>query len=51
MAEKLPPSILHSAVKPETAGTVGNVKADEQVFAGAVIAGAAGKTTAVIVLS
>ena len=45
-----PPSTLYSILKPTTAGTVGNTKADAQVFAGAVITGALGKITTLTVL-
>jgi hypothetical protein len=43
--EKAPPSMLYWTVNPETEGTDGNVKAEAQVLAGAVITGAAGNIT------
>jgi hypothetical protein len=42
--------MLYSTVKPLTALTVGKVKAEAQVFAGAVMLGAFGKITAFTVL-
>ena len=45
-----PPLMLYSTVKPATAGTVGKLKADAQVFAGAVSEGALGKITTLTVL-
>ena len=44
-AANVPPSILYSMLNPATAVTVGKANADAQVLAGAVITGAAGKTT------
>ena len=44
------PSMLYSTVKPDTATTLGKLKADAHVFAGAVIDGAFGKTTTLTVL-
>ena len=41
-----PASILYSTAKPGTVGTVGNVNATAQVFAGAAITGAGGKIMA-----
>lgn len=49
-AVKLPPSILYSAVKPDTEGTEGSVNADAQVLAGAVMTGAAGNITILTIL-
>ena len=49
--EYAPPSILYSTLNPVTAVTVGKTNIAAQVFAGAVITGAVGKTTALIVLS
>ena len=43
-----PPSMLYSTVKPDTAATLGKLKAEAQVFAGAVIVGAGGKITALV---
>ena len=48
-AEKLPPSILYSIVKPLTEVTVGKLNAALQVLTGAVITGAAGNTTKLFV--
>ncbi len=42
--------MLYSTVKPDTAATLGKLKADAQVFAGAVIDGAFGKITTLTVL-
>jgi len=41
----VPPSMLYSTLNPLTAVTVGSVKADAQVFAGALMLGALGKIT------
>jgi len=49
-AEYNPPSILNSTLNPETAETTGRVNIAAQVFAGSVMAGAAGNTTALIAL-
>ena len=49
-AEKAPPSILYWVVKPLTGATVGKMKADAQVFSGAVIDGAVGNMTTLTVL-
>ena len=48
-ASKPPPSMLYSTLKPATALTVGSVKADAHVLAGALITGAVGKITALLV--
>ena len=45
-----PPSMLYCTVKPATAATFGNTKADAQVFAGGSIVDALGKTTTLTVL-
>jgi hypothetical protein len=42
---KPPPSMLYCVVNPATVVTDGSVKAAAQVFAGAVMTGAVGKTT------
>ena len=42
--------MLYSTVKPDTAATLGKLKAEAQVFAGASIFGAAGKITTFTVL-
>ena len=44
------PSTLYWILKPDTATTVGKVKADAQVLLGAVNVGASGKTTTCTVL-
>jgi hypothetical protein len=49
-AAKVPPSMLYSTVNPDTEATVGNVNAEAQVLAGAVMVGAAGKITTLTVL-
>ena len=49
--EKAPPSILYSTLNPGTAETVGKVNEAPQVLPGTVIVGAAGNTTAFIVVS
>ena len=50
LATNAPPSTLYWILKPATADTLGNTKADAQVFAGAVSSGALGNTTTWIVL-
>ena len=45
-----PPSILYCTVNPDTAGTVGKVKAVLHVLEGATIVGANGKITTLTVL-
>ena len=45
-----PPSMLYCTVKPDTAATLGKLKADAQVFAGGSIVGAFGKITTLTVL-
>ena len=50
LAAYAPPSTLYWMLKPATAATLGNTKADAQVFAGAVITGALGKITTFTVL-
>ena len=46
----MPPSILYCTVNPGTAVTAGNVNAVLHVFVGAVITGAAGNITTLIML-
>lgn len=47
---KAPPSMLYSTLNPATDGTEGNVNADAQVLAGAVMTGAVGNMTTFTVL-
>jgi hypothetical protein len=49
-AEKAPPSILYCTLNPDTGVTVGKINAEAHVLAGAVMVGAAGKTTIQTVL-
>ena len=50
LAPNAPPSMLYCTLKPLTAATLGKLKADAQVFVGAVIVGALGKITTLTVL-
>ena len=50
LVPKAPPSMLYSTVKPTTSATLGKLKAEAQVFAGASIDGAFGNITTLTVL-
>ena len=50
LAAYAPPSTLYWILKPATAATLGKLKAEAQVFAGAVIVGALGEITTLTVL-